>query len=73
VLLISGPVVAASVAVGLISGLLQAITQVQDQSLAFAPKLIVVGLVLALSLPWIGDQLVEFTTVLFLGLPALAQ
>lgn len=73
VLLISAPAVGASLAVGIVTGILQAVTQVQDASLGFAPKLVVVGAALAVSAPWIGAQLVEFTTVLFQGLPALAQ
>ena len=73
VLLISAPVVLASALIGLLSGLLQAVTQVQDQALGFAPKLVVTGVVLGLSLPWIGDQLIAFTRALFEGLPALAQ
>jgi type III secretion HrpO family protein len=73
VLLISAPAVGASLAVGIVTGILQAVTQVQDASLGFAPKLAVVGTVLAFSSPWIGAQLIEFTTVLLQGLPALAQ
>ncbi len=73
VLLISAPAVGASLAIGIVTGILQAVTQVQDASLGFAPKLAVVGTVLALSAPWIGDQLIEFTAVLLRGLPALAQ
>ena len=73
VLLISAPAVVASLAVGIVTGILQAVTQVQDAALGFAPKLAIVGTVLALSAPWIGAQLIDFTTALLLGLPALAQ
>ena len=48
-------------AAGLLVGVLQAATQVQDSSIAFVPKLLVAALVLAMSAAWIGRELVAFT------------
>lgn len=69
VLLVSAPVLAASLVVGLIVSLLQATTQLQDQTLTFVPKLVAVLLALVVAGPWIGDQLLRFARVLFEAIP----
>ncbi|MFH1132693.1 MAG: flagellar biosynthesis protein FliQ [Pseudomonadota bacterium] len=71
VLLVSTPAVAASLLVGLIMSLLQATTQLQDQTLSFVPKLIAVFVALALAGPWIGAQLLQFTQSIYAALPLL--
>ena len=71
VLLVSAPPLAASLVVGLLMSLLQATTQLQDQTLSFVPKLAVVLISLAITGPWMGSQLVRFTEALFRLLPAL--
>lgn len=57
---IAGPMLIASLVVGLVIGLLQALTQVQEMTLTFVPKLLVLGIVLLLSLPMIGQSLDAF-------------
>jgi flagellar biosynthetic protein FliQ len=59
--------VGAIVAVGLVTSLLQAITQLQDGSLAFLPKLVAGALVLWLASPWMLTLLAEYTTRLWTG------
>jgi type III secretory pathway component EscS len=71
VLLLSAPPLLASMAVGLIVGVAQAATQLQDQALAFVPKLVIVLLVLAAMGPLLGAQLVRFTESLFLAIPMI--
>jgi flagellar biosynthetic protein FliQ len=73
VLLVSGPVLLASLAVGLVVGLLQAVTQVQEQTLSFVPKLVAVGLVLAIGGAWMGGELLRFTHRLWTALPTLVH
>lgn len=73
VLLVSAPVLLASLAVGLFVGVLQAVTQVHEQSLAFVPKLVAVGLALALGGAWMGGELVQFTQRIFTALPSLVH
>ena len=65
VLVASVPPILASLVVGFIISLFQATTQIQEQTLTFAPKIIVTFLVLALVGPWIGSQLVRFTFDVF--------
>ena len=71
VLLLSAPPLIASMVVGFVIGLLQAATQIQDQTLAFVPKLVVVMGVLAAMGPVLGASLVRFTQALFLAIPAI--
>ena len=60
VLLVSLPVVAATVVVGLLVGVLQAVTQIQDQSIGFAAKLFTCVAVIAALGPWAGAELMQF-------------
>lgn len=73
VLLVSAPALAASLIVGLGVGLLQAVTQVQEQTLSFVPKLIAVGLVLAITGGALSAELARFAQALFEALPELVR
>ncbi|MCA9581221.1 MAG: flagellar biosynthesis protein FliQ [Myxococcales bacterium] len=68
-LLLSLPVLAVSLAVGLSVSVLQAVTQVQEQTLSFVPKLVAVGLALALFGGFMGRELVRFTAGLWNSIP----
>jgi flagellar biosynthetic protein FliQ len=70
-LLLSAPGVLAAMIVGLFVSLLQATTQIQEQTLSFAPKVVAVMLALAITGPWIGAQLIRFTTALFDVIPRI--
>ncbi len=71
VLLLSGPPLIASMLVGFVVGLFQAATQIQDQTLAFVPKLVVVMLVLVAMGPVLGSSLVRFAQALLLAIPSV--
>jgi flagellar biosynthetic protein FliQ len=71
VLLLSAPPLVASLLVGFVVGLFQAATQIQDQTLAFVPKLVVVMLVLVAMGPVLGAQLVRFAQALLLAIPSV--
>ena len=64
ILTIAGPMLFASLIVGVAIGLFQALTQIQEMTLTFVPKLLVLGVVLLLSLPMIGASLSNFMNVL---------
>jgi flagellar biosynthetic protein FliQ len=70
-LLIAGPMLIVALLVGLTVSVLQAVTQIQEQTLAFVPKLVGVSVVFLLALPWILQLLVKYTTELFRSLPSL--
>jgi flagellar biosynthesis protein FliQ len=59
-LTIAGPMLLASLIVGVVIGLFQALTQVQEMTLTFVPKIITIGLVMLLALPMIGRALATF-------------
>ena len=60
-LTICGPLLLTSLVVGTAIGLLQALTQVQEATLTFVPKLLAMGVVMLLSLPMIGAAMSDFT------------
>jgi flagellar biosynthetic protein FliQ len=64
-LTMAGPLLLISVLVGLVIAILQAATQVHEQTLTFVPKLIAIGLVLLLLGPWMIAQIEDFTARLF--------
>ena len=65
VLLVSAPPVLASMFIGLMVSVFQATTQIQEQTLTFVPKIIGVFVSLVIAGPWIGEQLIRFTKLLF--------
>ena len=68
-LILSAPVLIAGLLVGLIVGQLQALTQVQEQTVAFVPKLLAMFVVLAISLPWLLTQMSDYMTALLVDIP----
>ncbi|MFQ5736241.1 MAG: flagellar biosynthesis protein FliQ [Thermodesulfobacteriota bacterium] len=69
VLLISVPVLAAGMVVGLLVSIFQAVTQIQEMTLAFVPKIIIVFLVLLILSPWMMGVMMSFTSRIFTNLP----
>ena len=60
--LIAAPVLIAGTVVGLLIGLLQALTQIQEQTLIYVPKIVAVFAALLLMLPFIGDAMAGYMT-----------
>ncbi len=60
-LIISAPPLAVALVVGLIISLFQALTQIQEMTLTFVPKIIAIFIALLLFMPFIGDTLNSFT------------
>jgi flagellar biosynthetic protein FliQ len=72
-LALAAPMLVVALGVGLLVSLVQAVTQIQEQTLAFVPKLLAVAMVFLVGLPWTIQVLVEYTTGLIRSLPALAS
>ena len=68
---ISAPFLVAGLVVGLVVSVFQAVTSIQEQSLAFIPKILVTGAVIALAGPWMLDQMVSYTRDLYMSIPAM--
>ncbi|MEX1669993.1 flagellar biosynthesis protein FliQ [Zhongshania guokunii] len=69
--LLAAPLLLSALAAGLMIGMFQAATQIQDMTLSFIPKLVVLVLVLGLTGPWMLRHLIDYTTQLFEMIPGL--
>jgi flagellar biosynthetic protein FliQ len=69
ILILSAPSVAVAMVLGLMISLVQATTQVQEQTLTFVPKLVAVMVIIALTGPWCMGQLKAFTEIAFREFP----
>jgi len=65
ILLVSAPMMMAGLVVGLIIGIFQAATQINEQTMTFAPKIVAVMVALVLAAPWIINLLVTYTENLY--------
>jgi len=68
-LLLSAPALVTAMVVGLVVGLMQAVTSIQEQTLAFVPKLVAISLVCIIMGHWMIRLLERYTAELIAGLP----
>jgi flagellar biosynthetic protein FliQ len=66
-LVIAGPVLAAGVLVGILISLVQAVTQLQDQTFAIVPKIVAMFAAALFFVPWVAGRLIEYTQSMFGG------
>ena len=59
--------------VGLVVSVIQAVTQIQEQTLSFVPKLFAVGAAFLIALPWMMQVMIKYTTELFRSFPVLVS
>ena len=64
-LLVAGPALLVSLIVGLVISVFQVVTSLQDQTIAFVPKVIAVMVVVAVSFPWMLQVMLRFTAHMF--------
>ena len=70
-LMIAAPLLLTALAVGLLVGVLQAATQINEMTLSFIPKLLALAAVLMIAGPWMLRTLIDYTKHLIESLPAL--
>ncbi len=70
-LTLAGPLLLVALLVGLLVSIVQAVTSIQEQTLAFVPKLFAVGAVFLMLLAWMLQSMMQYTTELFRSLPSL--
>ena len=70
---LAAPILAVSLLIGLIVSLFQSVTQIQEVTLTFVPKLVGVGLVIMIGGHWMLGEMVGFTNQLFAMIPRLLQ
>ena len=64
-LLISAPILTAALVIGLLVSVLQAVTQIQEQTLSFVPKIVGMAVVTILAAPWLAMLLMDFARRMF--------
>ncbi len=70
-MLLAGPLLFSALAVGLLIGVFQAATQIQEMTLSFIPKLIALTFALLMAGPWMLVQLRDFTIDLYTAIPGM--
>ncbi len=70
---LAAPFLLTALVVGLVIGILQSLTQIQEQTLTFVPKLVVMGLVFLIALPWMLQSLTSYTRAILIGLADLPR
>ena len=73
VLYVSGPPLFMGLVVGLLVGIFQTVTQIQEFTLTFVPKMLSVFLLLFIMMPWLTDKLVSFTINLITNIPTYVR
>lgn len=70
-ILLSAPMLLSALAAGVLIGMFQAATQIQDMTLSFIPKLVVMIVVLGLAGPWMLRMLIDYTRELIVRIPTM--
>jgi flagellar biosynthesis protein FliQ len=70
-ILLSAPMLLAALAVGLLVSVFQAATQINEMTLSFIPKLLVMFIVLVVAGPWMLNLMMDYTRRLFSSIPGL--
>ncbi|MGZ3722953.1 MAG: flagellar biosynthesis protein FliQ [Bdellovibrionales bacterium] len=71
--MLCGPLLLSALVVGLLVSVFQAVTQINEATLTFIPKMVVVGIVLVIAAPWMMDVMNNFTITLFEGLTEMVR
>jgi flagellar biosynthesis protein FliQ len=68
---IAMPLLLVGLAVGLIVSIFQAVTQIQEQTLTFIPKIVAMGVVLVVAGPWMLSEVITYTQQLYSSIPTM--
>jgi len=68
-LVLGAPLLLIGMFVGLVIGLIQALTQIQDQTVSTVPKLVAMTIAIMVALPWMTDQMLEYSRNLIRDIP----
>ena len=72
-LIISAPMLLGALFMGILVSLFQAVTQINEQTLSFIPKILVIVGALVIFAPWMSDTLTNYTKELFISIPSLIR
>lgn len=73
VMMVAAPMLILGLLVGIMVSIFQATTQIQEQTLVFIPKIIAVFVAILVFGPWMLSIMVDFTTEIFMSLPAMVR
>ena len=68
---VAGPILLVGLVIGLAVSLFQSVTQIQEQSLSFIPKIVGLAVVIVILGPWMMDKLINYVTNLYMAIPSL--
>lgn len=72
-LIVSAPMLLAGMIVGIAVSIFQAVTQINEMTLAFVPKIVVTALALLVFMQWMAAKLVDFMNYIFALIPTIAK
>jgi flagellar biosynthetic protein FliQ len=72
-LMLSAPMLAGALIVGVLVSIFQAVTQINEQTLSFIPKILVIVAALVIFSPWMMETMVTYTKDLFISIPELIR
>jgi flagellar biosynthetic protein FliQ len=70
---IAGPILAVGLVIGLVVSIFQAVTQIQEASLSFIPKIVALAVLILILGPWMLSQMVSYTQNLYMSIPQLVN
>ena len=70
---VSMPLLLVGLVIGLVVSIFQAVTQIQEQTLSFIPKIVGMGLVLVVAGPWMLSEVVTYTQELYSSIPTMVH
>lgn len=71
--LLAAPPLITALVVGLVISVFQAVTQIQEMTLAIVPKMVAVLIALVVAYPWLLETLTRYTTQIFLSIPSVVR
>lgn len=71
--MLSAPLLLASLAIGLVVSIIQAVTQINESTLTFIPKMLAIVVTLVVLAPWMTQIITSYTTELFTSLPTMVR
>jgi flagellar biosynthetic protein FliQ len=72
-LMVSAPLLLAGLVVGVLISIFQAVTQINEMTLSFVPKIVVTALVLLVATPWMAGKVMDFVHYIFEIIPQVAR
>lgn len=72
-LMLAAPMLLGALVVGIMVSLFQAVTQINEQTLSFIPKILVIVMALVLLSPWMMETMTSFTHDLYIGIPSVVM